>query len=704
MYFDEVNGDPLILTNPIDQQVVASIYRKRDRQFMQSVTLSKTTTSSVKYTNPNCTINKLSTLVLIFTGNLYLSEEYSDPLGYYIVWERCCRNEIIDNIYFPEGTGQAFYLEFPPIMQNGKVFINSSPSLFPPLSDYACVKRPFYYDFSGTDLDGDSLTYAMVAPYAGNSSAWMPLPPPSPGPYAEVSWISGINEGNMIPGNPSIKINSQTGLLFVTPSKTGLFVFGVKCEEYRNGKKIGEVRRDFQLLVVDCPVNDPPKITVTNAKNQIFDANKISLEVPYGEDNCYHFQIKDLQFPSILTADIRAINFDNALLKQTNYKQQITSENDALTFEICLPDCPNENFEPYLVEVIAKDNGCSLPLLDTTILEITIKLPDHIPATITTSLVNDELTNIVGNTINFDVTGNDPKGTAIKVTAVPIDFSFEDLNIQFEEKTGSGQVTVPFSWNTSCNFLNLNEKDVYEIDFILEELQPCPGLFYDTVRVKIKLIADPNQPPLLSINRPISDPVIVYVGQEISWNVEASDPDNYFISLSAQPRNFDLTKVGAFFENKEGNSSVTSPFTWTITCDYLNDTIYEIDFIAFDKNCYDPEYDTLKIRIEVRDQPHGHEKFLPPNVFTPNGDGINEAFTLENLIENPESLTAFSLPKDMCGNVFEEVVIVNRWGSVVFKDNKRDFAWTAKGLAAGTYFYSIKYSRILYKGSVSVLY
>ena len=38
-----------------------------------------------------------------------------------------------------------------------------------------------------------------------------------------------------------------------------LFEFCVLTEEFRNGKKIGEVRRDFQLKVIDCPTNNAPQ-------------------------------------------------------------------------------------------------------------------------------------------------------------------------------------------------------------------------------------------------------------------------------------------------------------------------------------------------------------------------------------------------------------------------------------------------------------
>lgn len=707
MYFDELNGDPLILTNPSDQFLEPYIYRKRDNQFIQKVTLNKTSTSGVYYSNPDCSNSKLSTLLLIFKGDLYLSDEYNDPEGYYVVWERCCRNEIITNINYPDATGQAFYLEFPAIKKNGSLFINSSPALFQPFRDYACVNRPFYYDFSGVDPDGDSLIYSLAVPYAGNSSPFDPLPIPSAAPYREVYWITGTGKFNMIPGNPALTVDRASGLLFVNPSKTGLFVFSILCEEIRNGRKIGEVRRDFQLLVIDCPVNDPPQISVITPSKQVFTENKISLTLnpeDLNENRCYDFKITDPQIPSKVTANVRAVNFDPALIKQSVFTKSIYTAEDALTFQLCIPECSNKNFDPYIIEIISMDDGCSLPLLDTVLLEVKVNPPPNIAATISTSLNDNNFTSTVGNEIKFNVIASDADGKLVKVSAVPDGFKFEDINIQFEEKSAPGQVIAPFSWTPTCEFLSLHQKDVFEIDFIVEEMEPCPGLYYDTVRVRIKLEDDPNLPPTISISRSLPDTIKVYVGEQISWTLEATDPDNFFIALSAEPKNFQLNNVGAVFENKVGQSSVSSAFTWAVTCEHLTDTLYEINFIAADRSCFAPEYDTITAKIKVIDNEWGHEKFLPPNVFTPNNDGINETFTLDNLSTSKDVLTSFSLPKDICGNVFEEIVIVNRWGTEVFRDNKRNFEWTGKDVSAGVYYYSIKYTKLRYRGSISVIF
>ena len=84
----------------------------------------------------------------------------------------------------------------------------------------------------------------------------------SPAPYPDVSWLPGYGANNAIQGSPALSVDARTGQLSVTATQLGLFVFAVRVEEYRNGLKIGEVRRDFQLLVIDCPPQTTPQPAV----------------------------------------------------------------------------------------------------------------------------------------------------------------------------------------------------------------------------------------------------------------------------------------------------------------------------------------------------------------------------------------------------------------------------------------------------------
>ena len=60
-----------------------------------------------------------------------------------------------------------------------------------------------------------------------------------------------------------------------------------------------------------------------------------------------------------------------------------------------------------------------------------------------------------------------------------------------------------------------------------------------------------------------------------------------------------------------------------------------------------------------------------PNIFTPNGDGINDFFIIENIERFPNS----------------KLEIFNRWGKLVYKSDNYKNNWDGNDLNAGTYYY-----------------
>ncbi|HTH83558.1 MAG TPA: gliding motility-associated C-terminal domain-containing protein [Mucilaginibacter sp.] len=81
-----------------------------------------------------------------------------------------------------------------------------------------------------------------------------------------------------------------------------------------------------------------------------------------------------------------------------------------------------------------------------------------------------------------------------------------------------------------------------------------------------------------------------------------------------------------------------------------------------------------------------------PNVFTPNGDGKNDTFTIPGLDTYSDN----------------EIVIINRWGNTVYQKTNYKNDWDGSGLVEGTYFYLLRAKNKagvwdVYKGYLTLL-
>jgi gliding motility-associated-like protein len=116
-------------------------------------------------------------------------------------------------------------------------------------------------------------------------------------------------------------------------------------------------------------------------------------------------------------------------------------------------------------------------------------------------------------------------------------------------------------------------------------------------------------------------------------------------------------------------------YCWDLQCEHLG-TDYPIYLDAFSISyCGDTVRTTKQLNVSVDTIPNYLNTI--PNVFTPNGDGMNEVFTVDGKYEP-------------CFD-FMDVKIFNRWGLLVFESTDPVFVWdgTYKGgqeAPSGTYF------------------
>lgn len=183
--------------------------------------------------------------------------------GYYMTFQRCCRNGSLGNITNPLGTGTTLYIEFP---DPSDANCNSSPvfNLYPPT--VICNNDTFQFDHSATDSDGDSLVYEICQPYNFDPGPFGPSPseaaprypmPPTPYRYDYVGTKTGTYKSGYTYQQPlgaaaNMQIDPNTGFLTLTPTDTGQFVVAICVSEYRNGILLSTNKRDFQFNVANC--------------------------------------------------------------------------------------------------------------------------------------------------------------------------------------------------------------------------------------------------------------------------------------------------------------------------------------------------------------------------------------------------------------------------------------------------------------------
>lgn len=194
--------------------------------------------------------------------------------SYYVVYQRCCRNVSINNIVAPDQSGATYFVELTPEAQNS---CNNSPTFndFPPI--VICAGAPFLFDHSATDAEGDQLVYELCSPFLGGgpntfnaeaSDGVAPNPDIAP-PYLPVRFLlPSYSVSSPLGAAANLQLDANTGIMTAHPSITGQFVVGVCVSEYRNGRLLGTVRRDFQFNVATC---EPTVVARMDADSMLSD-------------------------------------------------------------------------------------------------------------------------------------------------------------------------------------------------------------------------------------------------------------------------------------------------------------------------------------------------------------------------------------------------------------------------------------------------
>lgn len=243
------------------------------------------TTVYTPFLPPGCNVGGNSCIIQArYSGYIDLPASVN---GYYLFYERCCRNTAILNLQ-PDASN-AFLAFIPPTN-----IINNTPVFVHPPIPFLCVNDTNTIFNTATDADGDSLVYEFTTPFSGFGGTWDPLPDlPNPTitwPVFPVDYVPGFDADEPFAYFGEATINSSTGVSTYISSLMGTFVVCVVVKEYRGGVLISQTWRDLQLLFNNCPNNFAP---------QLVDNLQLNYEIEQGDTLCFPISFQDPENDSV---------------------------------------------------------------------------------------------------------------------------------------------------------------------------------------------------------------------------------------------------------------------------------------------------------------------------------------------------------------------------------------------------------------------
>lgn len=633
---------------------------------------------------------------------LYTFRDIDLPIigeSYFIVYQRCCRNQALTNINDPGSSGATYFIELTPAAQQS---CNNSPRFeeFPPF--IICVNEPFEYDLAAQDADGNRLEYEFCTPFLGggpdNNTPFGPNgiapDPDNPPPFDPVSFMEPTFSAEQPLGEASnFQVDPNTGVITGMPVVAGQFVVGVCVREYdENDQLLGEVRRDFQFLVTDCE------------RNIVVDIPSDSLDVngAFVINTC---DADGLQIPNNST--------QSEVVDEFFWEFDINGQTQ--TYAEFRPEVNFEQAGNYQGRfVIRANSGC----VDTGFVSVRVIEAAQADFEITSDPCVDEEINFMnistvptGISVNYEwdfgdggsstedsptYSYSDAGSREVQLLAISdgacrdsvvrtVDFF--PLPASLPVNATQGQGCLPQEANFSVNYSFFNEQ--YSISWDFGDGGQASG-----AQVSHTYTTAGSFTPQLSISTPSGcslnntlDPLTITDAPVADFSFSPTEPSSLEPTVMFADNSVDAQQwswqFGTYGSSAEQNPSFTFPDSAGL---------YPVQLIVTHQNgCTD----TLIRDIRLR----SIDDLYIPNAFSPNNDGVNDEFRGFGPLGGKQDF---------------ELTVFARWGDQVFYTNDPSEAWngrvnnTGEFLPQGVYVYYVTFKnpngeQISLKGLLNLL-
>jgi gliding motility-associated-like protein len=190
--------------------------------------------------------------VCIKTG--YFEWDITLPIvneSYFVVYQICCRNSVIQNVVNPLEKGATYFVEITPAVQARG---NQCPEFSQMPPSVVCGNERIQINQSAIDRDGDSLVYSFCPPLdqyslSPQGCGFVPCAPP----FANLQFRPPYSARIPFGDDPTpLSINPRTGIISGVAPILGFFAVSICIQEYRAGQLINTTFRDYEFKVVNC--------------------------------------------------------------------------------------------------------------------------------------------------------------------------------------------------------------------------------------------------------------------------------------------------------------------------------------------------------------------------------------------------------------------------------------------------------------------
>jgi len=274
-----------------------------------------------------------------------------------ISYGECCRNSTIT-------TGAANAMYFIEAKMNRCITpCDNSPTFTNPPIAIICVGQDFIFNHGVIDMDVDSngglidsLSYEWTQPLTASSSftTWT-----GSYSYDKPVFFWGFPNANL-PFPRGIQLSKSTGDISFRPMKVEQTVMAMKVAEWRkiNGTytKIGEIRRDLQIIIISCPNNNAPVLSGPFYK-EVCATNTVSFSIATNDYD---------------TKDTLLISWNGAIpgASWSSNNKQVKHPTGVMTWT---PGEQHASTIPYVFTATVKDDACPVNGSSTRAYQILVK-------------------------------------------------------------------------------------------------------------------------------------------------------------------------------------------------------------------------------------------------------------------------------------------------------------------------------------------